>query len=124
MVFALFKAALRDKPRAARDRRSLPRVAESRATVIVGKTSYTLVDWHPDGFRIGFYDGTLRPGDRVRVRMVLPHREISYGLDLNCEVRHVDPLRLQLGAAFVDVDPTTSQRLRRAFADRIRRPAG
>lgn len=79
-----------------------------------------MLDWNPEGFRISRYAGAMAPGERLRVRLLLPHRDISYGFDLNCEIKHVDPQTGALGASFLDVDPATAQRLKRIFADRLR----
>ncbi|MEQ9448483.1 MAG: hypothetical protein RLN70_06170 [Rhodospirillaceae bacterium] len=120
MVRALLKAAIEGFSGSGRDRRALPRLDQAGATVMLGRVSHPLTDWNTEGFSVSHYNGRLQAGEKTRVRILLPHREISYGFDMNCEVRHADPMRKSLGCVFTDVDPATSQRLKRIFADRVR----
>lgn len=120
MVRALLKAAIEGFSGSGVDRRTLPRLNEVGATVMLGTISHTVADWNPEGFRITHYAGPLKAGDRIRARLMLPHRDVSYGFDLNCEIRHVDRLRKDLGCVFTDIDPASLQRLKRIFADRLR----
>lgn len=119
MVLALLKSAFGGAQATGRDRRRLPRLSEEDASVVLKNQTYPLVDWNPNGFQIGRYSGPLVPGDRVQARMILRYREISYGFDVFCEVRHVEPRRKTLGVQLTDVDPATLQRLNRVFASRL-----
>jgi hypothetical protein len=120
MVLALLKAAFGTNPAVASDRRGSFRVSESGASVIIKSKTYKLLDWSPDGFRLSNYSAPMTPGDRMRIRLMLPHRDINYGFDLNAEIRHVDPRTGEIGVQFLDVDPASLQRLKRIFADRLR----
>lgn len=120
MVLALLKSAFRANPANAADRRGFFRVQDSSASVVIKSRTFKVLDWSPEGFRLSNYAGPMAPGDKMRVRLMLPHRDISYGFDLNAEIRHVDPRTGAVGVRFLDVDPASSQRLKRIFADRLR----
>lgn len=119
MVLALFKTAIGGFAKPEVDRRRLPRLTEEDASVVLKNMTYPLLDWHPGGFRIGRYSGSLTAGDRTQARLILRYREISYGFDVFCEVRHIEDRRKTLGAHITDLDPATSQRLKRVFASRL-----
>lgn len=119
MVLALLKTAFGGRAASDRDRRRLPRLSEEDASVVLKSQSYALRDWHPNGFSIHRYKGPLQPGDRTQARMILRYREISYGFDVFCEVRHVEGHGKVLGAELTDVDPATMQRLKRVYASRL-----
>lgn len=118
MVFALLTSAMGgQKPVTGKDRRLLPRVEEKRATLVLNDVSYPLIDWNPKGFQIASYTGRLRVNEKVRVRLILPHKGKSHGFDLKGRVRRLDPHNKAVGGEFIDVSEKVSAKLKKLFAD-------
>lgn len=120
MVLSLIKSALGSGKDAGRDRRSMPRLEEARATLVLDGASYPLVDWNPKGFQIAPYKGKLTIGKAVRVRMIIPHKGKSFGFDLNGKVKRLDPHNRGLGGVFTDVEKSTAQKLSRLYDERFK----
>lgn len=96
----------------------MPRLAETRATLVLDGTSYPLVDWNPKGFQIAPYQGKLRVGSSVKVRLIIPHRGQSFGFDLQGKVKRLSSHNKGVGGVFVDVDSGTADKLDKLFAAR------
>ncbi|MGB0630980.1 MAG: hypothetical protein ACPGRZ_09815 [Alphaproteobacteria bacterium] len=121
MVLALIKSAMSGpKPATGKDRRVLPRVEENRATLVLNDVSYPLIDWNPNGFQIAPYTGRLRLNEKIRIRLILPHKGKSHGFDLNGRVRRLDPQNKAVGGEFIDVSAKVSAKLKKLFAQRLR----
>lgn len=60
MVLALIKSAFGGAKSTDQNRRVMPRLPETRATLVLNGASYPLVDWNPKGFQIAPYVGELR----------------------------------------------------------------
>lgn len=120
MVLSLIKSALGSGKDAGRDRRSMPRLEETRATLVLDGASYPLIDWNPKGFQIAPYKGKLNVGKGVKVRLIIPHKGESFGFDLQGKVKRLDPHSLGLGGVFTDVDKGTAEKLKRLFAERLK----
>jgi hypothetical protein len=119
MVFALIKSALGGSKETERDRRAMPRLAETRATLVLDGASYPLVDWNPKGFQIAPYQGKLRVGSSVKLRLIVPHKGQSYGFDLQGKVKRMSSHNKGVGGIFVDVDSTAADKMQKLFAVRI-----
>lgn len=120
MVLSLIKSALGNGKDAGRDRRSIPRLEETRATLVLDGASYPLIDWNPKGFQIAPYKGKLTIGGKVKARLIIPHKGQSYGFDLQGKVKRLDPHNRGLGGIFTDVDKGTYQKLEKLFAERMK----
>ena len=121
MVLALIRSAMTgQKPVAGKDRRTLPRLEEARATLVLNDVSYPLVDWNPKGFQIAPYSGRLRINEKVRIRLILPHKGKSHGFDMNGRIRRLDPQNKAVGGEFIDVSTTASAKLKSLFAERMK----
>jgi len=121
MVLALIKSAIGgQKPATGKDRRVLPRLEESRATLVLNDVSYPLIDWNPKGFQIAPYTGRLRVNEKVRIRLILPHNGQSHGFDLSGRIRRLDMKNKAVGGEFIDVPAKVSSRLKALFTERIR----
>ena len=115
MVLARIKSAFGGSKSAARDRRVMPRLPETRATLVLDGTSYPLVDWNPKGFQIAPYVGKLRVKTAVSVRLIVPHNGESFGFNLTGRVMRIDPQKKAVGGVFTDVDAATDAKLQRLF---------
>jgi len=120
MVLSLIKSALGGGKDAGRDRRSLPRLEETRATLVLDGASYPLIDWNPKGFQIAPYKGKLKVGNAVSVRLIIPHKGQSFGFDLRGQVKRIDPHSNGVGGVFVDVDSATANKLDKLFSARLK----
>ena len=90
MALALIKSAMGgSKPLSGGDRRVLPWLEESLATLVLNDVSYPVVDWNPKGFQIAPYTGRLRTREKVRIRLILPHKGKSHGFDLSGRIRRI-----------------------------------
>ena len=119
MVFSLIKSALGSGKEAESDRRFLPRLEETRATLVLDGASYPLIDWNPKGFQIAPYRGKLKVGSAVSVRMIIPHKGQSFGFDLQGKVKRMDPRNNGVGGVFADVDTGTAKKLEKLFRARL-----
>jgi hypothetical protein len=119
MVLSLIKSAFGGGKETDSDRRSLPRLEETRATLVLDGTSYPLIDWNPKGFQIAPYKGKLKAGNSVSVRLIIPHKGQSFGFDLQGKVKRINPHNNGVGGIFVDVDDGTSVKLKKLFAARL-----
>lgn len=119
MVFALIKSALGGSKETERDRRAMPRLPETRATLVLEGISYPLVDWNPKGFQVAPYQGKLKVGNSAKVRLIIPHKGQSFGFDLQGKVKRLNTANRGVGGIFVDVDSGTADKLDRLFAARI-----
>jgi len=97
----------------------MPRLAETRATIVLDGASYPLVDWNPKGFQIAPYRGKLKAGNGVKVRLIIPHKGQSFGFDLQGKVKRLNPHNNGVGGIFVDVDAGAADKLAKLFAARI-----
>lgn len=120
MVLSLIKSALGSNKEAGSDRRSMPRLEEARATLVLDGASYPLVDWNPKGFLIAPYQGKLTVGRSVKVRLIIPHKGQSFGFDLNGKVKRLDSQNRGLGGIFTDVDKGSADKMARLFAERLK----
>jgi hypothetical protein len=119
MVLALIKSALGSGKETERDRRSMPRLEETRATLVLNGVSYPLIDWNPKGFQIAPYKGKLKAGNAVKVRLIIPHKGQSFGFDLDGKVKRINPHINGIGGVFVDVDNATANKLGKLFEARL-----
>ena len=119
MVLSLIKSAFGGGKEADSDRRSLPRLEETRATLVLDGASYPLIDWNPKGFQIAPYRGKLKVGSAVGVRLIIPHKGQSFGFDLQGKVKRMDPRNNGVGGIFVDVDTGTAKKLDKLFTARL-----
>tara|TARA_R110002110_G_scaffold65409_2_gene180317 strand:+ start:5121 stop:5483 length:363 start_codon:yes stop_codon:yes gene_type:complete len=119
MVLALLKSALGGSKPVDKDRRVMPRLPETRATLVLDGTSYPLVDWNPKGFQIAPYVGKLRIKAAVRVRLIIPHQGQSFGFNLKGRIMRLDPQNKAVGGVFTDVDTATDAKLQQLFDARI-----
>jgi hypothetical protein len=110
MVLSLIKSALGGGKETDRDRRSLLRLEETRATLVLDGASYPLIDWNPKGFQIAPYKGKLKVGSAVSVRLIIPHKGQSFGFDLQGKVKRINPHNNGVGGIFVDVDAGTAKK--------------
>jgi hypothetical protein len=120
MVLGLIKSALGGAKAADQDRRVMPRLPESRATLVLDGTSYPLVDWNPMGFQVAPYTGQIRLKTSVGIRLIIPHDGKSYGFNLKGRVMRLDLKNKAIGGVFTDVDSATDTKLRKLFAARMR----
>lgn len=120
MVLALLKSALNGAKSTDQDRRVMPRLAETRATLVLDGTSYPLVDWNPKGFQIAPYVGQLRIKTSVGVRLIIPHEGQSFGFNLKGRVMRIDPITKSIGGVFTDVDAVTDAKLQKLFYTRMK----
>jgi len=120
MVLGLIKSALGGAKAADDDRRVMPRLPETRATLVMDGTSYPLVDWNPMGFQIAPYVGQLRIKTTVSIRLIIPHNGKSHGFNLRGRVMRLDLKNKAVGGVFTDVDSATDTKLRKLFAARMR----
>ena len=120
MVLGLIKSALGGVKAAADDRRVMPRLPETRATLVLDGTSYPLVDWNPKGFQIALYVGQLRVKSSVSVRLIVPHEGTSRGCNLKGRIMRLDAKNKAVGGVFTDVDAVTDAKLQRLFDARMR----
>lgn len=120
MVLGLIKSALGGAKAADDDRRVMPRLPETRATLVMDGTSYPLVDWNPKGFQIAPYAGQLRVKTSVSIRLIIPHNGQSYGFNLKGRIMRLDLKNKAVGGVFTDVDSATDAKLRKLFAARMR----
>lgn len=120
MVLGLIKSALGGAKAAADDRRVMPRLPETRATLVLDGTSYPLVDWNPKGFQIAPYVGQLRVKSSVSVRFIVPHEGTSRGFNLKGRIMRLDAKNKADGGVFTDVDAVTDAKLQRLFDARMR----
>ena len=120
MVFTFLKAAFDGAISPGRDRRTLPRLEEGEATLVLADISYRLLDWNPNGFQIETGVDHLSIGDTPRARLIIPYKGISYGFDMYAEIVRVDVAARTAGGMFIDVDAGTLQRLRRLYTDRMK----
>ena len=122
MVLALIKSAMSGQKPAAtgKDRRVMPRLEENRATLVLNDVSYPLIDWNPKGFQIAPYTGNLRVNEKVRIRLILPHKGKSHGFDLSGRVRRLDSKNKSVRGEFIDVPGKISLKLKTLFTERIR----
>ena len=121
MVLALIKSAFGGAKTSGLNRRAFPRHEEARAILVVDGVSYPLVDWNPRGFQIAPYAGRLKVNDTIKVGMIIPHRGRSHGFDLQGQVKRLDSKNLAIGGVFIDVDSTTTEKLKKLFAARPHR---
>ena len=121
MVLALIKSAMGGQKPAAtgKDRRVLPRLEERRATLVLNDVSYPLIDWNPKGFQIAPYTGHLKINEKVRIRLILPHKGKSHGFDLSGRIRHLDSKNKAVGGEFIDVPGSVSSKLKMLFTERL-----
>ena len=121
MVLSLIKSAMGgQKPVATGgDRRVLPRLEENRATLVLNDVSYPFIDWNPKGFQIAPYTGRLKLNEKVRIRLILPHKGKSHGFDLRGRIRRVDPKNKAVGGEFVDVPEKIASKLKALFSERM-----
>lgn len=119
MVLSLMKFAFGGGKESDSDRRSLPRLEETRATLVFDGASYPLVDWNPKGFQIAPYRGKLKIGSTVRVRLIIPHKGQSFGFDLQGKVKRMDSRNNGVGGIFVDMDAGTQKKLEKLFSARL-----
>lgn len=120
MVIAKLKSALGGAKSTDQDRRVMPRLEETRATLVLDGTSYPLVDWNPKGFQIAPYVGALRIKSSVGVRLIVPHEGQSYGFNLKGRVMRIDATTKAIGGVFTDVDAVTDAKLQKLFYTRMR----
>tara|TARA_R110002126_G_scaffold9519_7_gene42950 strand:+ start:4897 stop:5259 length:363 start_codon:yes stop_codon:yes gene_type:complete len=119
MVIGLLKSAFGGAKDAGQDRRRLPRLTEKRATLVLDGASYPLIDWNPKGFQIAPYRGNLKVGNRVRVRLIIPHKGRSFGFHLDGQVKRLNRENQGVGGTFVDVEPEIARKLDKLFAARL-----
>lgn len=120
MVLARLKSALGGSKSTGQDRRVMPRLPETRATLVLDGTSYPLVDWNPKGFQIAPYVGKLRIKTSVSVRLIIPHQGESFGFNLKGRVMRIDPVTKSIGGVFTDVDAVTDTKLQKLFYTRMK----
>ena len=120
MVLGLLKSALGGAKSTDQDRRVMPRLAETRATLVLDGTSYPLVDWNPKGFQIAPYIGPLRIKTAVDVRLIIPHDGKSYGFNLKGQVTRIDAQTKAIGGVFINVDAVTDAKLQKLFYTRMK----
>ena len=119
MVLALIKSAFGGAKSTDQDRRVMPRLPETRATLVLNGASYPLVDWNPKGFQIAPYVGELRVKTAVSVRLIVPHEGNSFRFNLEARVMRIDPQNKAIGGVFTDVDAVTDANLQKLFDARI-----
>lgn len=125
MVLARIKSALGgakstgNAKSTGQDRRVMPRLPETRATLVLDGASYPLVDWNPKGFQIAPYVGELRIKTAVSARLIIPHEGNSFGFNLKGRVMRIDPQNKAVGGVFTDVDAVTDAKLQKLFDARI-----
>jgi hypothetical protein len=120
MVLGLIKSALGGAKAADQDRRVMPRLPETRATLVLDGTSYPLVDWNPKGFQIAPYAGQMRVKSAVSLRLIVPHNGTSHGFNLKGRIMRLDLKNKAVGGVFTDVDAVTDTKLRKLFNARMR----
>lgn len=119
MVLAKLKSVLSSGKDTERDRRSLPRFEETRATLVLDGASYPLIDWNPKGFQIAPYKGKLKAGSALKVRLIIPHKGQSFGFDLDAKVKRTNPHNNGVGDVFTYVDRGVAEKLNKLFAARL-----
>lgn len=119
MVLGLIKSAFGGAKATDQDRRVMPRLPETRATLVLNGNSYPLVDWNPKGFQIAPYVGELRLKAAVSARLIIPHEGKSYGFNLKGQVMRIDSQNKAIGGVFTDVDSVTDAKLQKLFDARI-----
>lgn len=82
--------------RKSKERRSEPRVDLDRATVRLEDRVYPLKNWSAHGFLAGSYDGELKVGDKVEIRVSVPFVGVAREFSGLARVVRVDEDRAEI----------------------------
>lgn len=97
-----------------RDRR-----IDAPMTVVIGNTPYAIGDWSVGGARIVDYVGSLAPGDRAQLRVLVPTAGPGALFRAEGRVQRVDAESGSLGFEFERLDAVAFATLNRYFQERL-----